>query len=274
MKITNRANLNQSLVNAIMNDPYDRGESDITVTQLIGPTQIRHLINKHWDEIGEDAIDRIWSLLGQAVHTILERSGDGVKEERLYLDVLGWKLGGQFDRLAYSEGILEDYKVTSAWSFIGGVKPEWETQLNVLAELCRINGYQIKKLKVIAIYRDWSKFKALQSAEYPKAQLGQIDIPLWSEEKCWEYIEDRIRLHQGPPQPCSQIETWYSGDRYAVMKKGRKSAVRVLDSTIEADEYIKAKDLKGHAIVHRPGVYKRCQDYCSVSKFCPQFNEL
>src|SRR3546814_2141867 len=62
---TNRLNLPASIVNAVSNDPYTRGNAHISITGLIGPARKRQLEIRHADEITEDAADRIWSLLGQ-----------------------------------------------------------------------------------------------------------------------------------------------------------------------------------------------------------------
>ena len=55
------------------------------------------------DEITADISERIWILLGQSVHTILERANEGRKdvlsELRMYSEVLGWTVSGQPDSL-------------------------------------------------------------------------------------------------------------------------------------------------------------------------------
>ena len=77
----------------------------------------------------EDAADRIYSLLGQAIHTILERSEsteDSMIERRLkalYDDI---SISGQIDRVDFTrEGqvIVQDWKVASTWEYIYGIKP-------------------------------------------------------------------------------------------------------------------------------------------------------
>ena len=73
MKYTNKLNLPQPLVSAIVNDKYDSGTSDISVTSLLKPYQLRAL-ERHHDKLTEDIADRIWSLLGQVIHGILERA--------------------------------------------------------------------------------------------------------------------------------------------------------------------------------------------------------
>ena len=103
MKITNKAGLPEAIVQAVRADPYDKGEARFSVTELIGPPIIRLLRQRHEDEVEEDAADRIWSLLGTAVHGVLERaasSEDGnieFIEKRLFIERLGVKIGGQID---------------------------------------------------------------------------------------------------------------------------------------------------------------------------------
>lgn len=271
MRVTNKFGLPESIVKAVENDPY-KGGGDISVTTLIAPPQMRLLSNHYRDELEEDASDRIWSLIGQAVHSILERIDDGsIKEQRLYMDVEGWSVSGQFDR--YLNKSLIDYKITSVWSVKQGVKREWEEQLNLLAVLCRANGYPVERLGVTAILRDWRKNEAYQYSDYPQSQVQTIPIPLWEIGNAMEFMVERVNLHQrvtsGEHIPCTNEERWYRGEKWAVMKKGRKSALRLLDTEVEAKEWIEKNDAKGE-IVHRPGNYIRCEQYCSVSKFCKQ----
>src|SRR5215472_16798226 len=74
MNLTNELNLPEPLVEAVRRDPYDRGDSDFTVSELVSPPRIVQLRRKHSGQFTEDASDRIFSLFGQAIHIILERS--------------------------------------------------------------------------------------------------------------------------------------------------------------------------------------------------------
>ena len=92
---TNHHNLPAALVAAVTNDAY-RGGGDISVTKLIDAPQRRVLGLRHAADIRVDVSERIWALLGQAVHHILERAGtDTLVEQRLFADIGGWKLSGQ-----------------------------------------------------------------------------------------------------------------------------------------------------------------------------------
>src|SRR6202142_1696526 len=88
MKYTNKQNLPQPIVKAVTNDSYNSGDCDISVTSLLKPPQMLALERLHKDDLEEDVSDRIWSLLGQVIHGILERAEEtAVAERRLYIDI-------------------------------------------------------------------------------------------------------------------------------------------------------------------------------------------
>lgn len=94
-------NLPQPIVDAVANDDYSRGNSDISVTQLISPPRMTALVREHWDTLEEDVSDRIFSLFGKAVHTILERAERvAIAEQRLYMKVGDWTVSGAMDRIS------------------------------------------------------------------------------------------------------------------------------------------------------------------------------
>ena len=195
MKLTNRFNLPDPIVNAVSNTGYTPGSSDITVTQLIQPPLIRHLTKKHWDELEEDVSARVWALFGTAIHHLLEMAYKGRTarvEERVYAEVLGWKLGGAFDVLEGSS--LSDYKVTSVYSSDG--KIEWERQLNILRWLLHKNNTEVTNLSITAIFRDWRPKEKLKNPDYPTVQMMKLPVKRWSLEETGKYSEERIAWHQ------------------------------------------------------------------------------
>jgi hypothetical protein len=277
MRITNKAGLPSAIVEAVQNDSYSPGSSDITVTQLIDPPRLVELRRQHQGELVEDAADRIYALLGQSIHTILERAeASALVEDRLYAEVDGWTIGGQFDRLMLIDGLLQDYKLCSVWEVINGLKPEREQQLNILRYLCEANGYEVGQLEAVAIFRDWSKSKAQYDASYPDQQVQRIPVRLWSMSETQDFIRERVRAHKaardGDLPDCTPDERWLRGEKYAVMKKGRKSAVRLFDTHKEAESRL--EDLKGDYIDHRPGQNIRCENYCPVADFCSQYQAI
>lgn len=271
--ITNKHGLPEALVKAVQNDPYSAGHSDISVTKLIDSPQRRQLLMQHVASIEEDVSERIWSLLGQAVHHILERAGtDTMVEERLYAEVEGWKLSGQFDRLHLASKTLSDYKVTTTYKAKGD--DNWTRQLNVLRWLAFQNGLIVDHLEIVAIFRDFRKSEAERNPEYPQQAVKVIPIPVWPLDETEAYIRERVMLHQvaqaGRPSwgmaTCTDEERWYTGDKWALMKPGSKRALRVLD-----EKPTEVPD--GLVLEHRPGIYRRCEQYCEVAKWCPQWQD-
>lgn len=279
MNLTNNFNLPKSIVNAVANDPYDN-KGTLSVTTLLKPPYMVALEQKHRDDITEDVSDRIYSLLGQSVHHILERAGsdEDLVEERFFHTVNGHKVSGQLDLLE-ANGTLNDFKVTSVWAIMAAMeegKSEWEAQLNMLAWLARLHGHEVSKLRIVAIARDWSPSKAQITAGYPR-RVEAIEFPLWSDEEQEAYIQQRVDLHTADRKAaCSESDRWAKPTRYAIMEKGKKRAKRVLDSVSEAQEYMTEHQLdpNTHSIETRHGENVRCQGYCSVAPFCPKYAAL
>lgn len=272
MNLTNIHDLPQALVDAVRNDPYTGG-GDISVTKLIDSAHRRVLLKKYGASVVEDVSERIWSLLGQAVHTILERANKSdIVEERLYSDVDGWSLSGQFDRMDLRNETLDDYKCTSVYKVMMSDMKEWERQLNVLRWLAIRNGYKVERLRIIAILRDWRKSDAKRKQDYPQKPVATIDIPVWPLDETYQYIRDRISLHQaaeagGTHIVCTDEERWYAGTTYALMKPGGKRAIKIFERKEDAESALTDSTF----IEERRGGYRRCEEYCEVSEFCEQY---
>jgi len=293
MKYTNKHKVPVEIIRAIENDQYSKGKSDISITGLIQPPRIRILREKYQDQITSDYSDEIWKILGQSIHTIMERANethkDTVTEQRLYAEVKGWVVSGQTDTISLADNTLKDLKVTSVWTIINAIKtgkPEWEQQLNCYAWLHRKEtGSKVDHLNIIALARDWNK-RELQKrgGDYPESMISTIDIPMWTTEQQEQFITDRVNLHQEAnalrdmeeePPICSDAERWKREDTFRVIKKGRKTAVRVFDSEDIAREYVQnSKPNKDLSVEHSLGECVRCTgNYCGVAEFCNQFME-
>jgi hypothetical protein len=219
-------------------------------------------------------------VFGTAVHYMLEKhaSEDSHTEDRDYTEVFGKKVGGQID--CYNEGVLSDYKVTSAWSIVHGSKiTDWTTQLNLYAYLLQQAGKPVTKVQIIAMLRDWDKHKAKYDPSYPQAAMIVVPLELWGQERVELWLQVRVTLFNANDlftdndlSPCSSEEMWESPTKYAVTKVGNKKASRVFDSQEEAENYLESCG-KGYAIQERIGERRRCQEYCPVSNFCNIWKE-
>lgn len=289
MQITNRYNLPSAIVNNVLNDEYSRGDAMLSVTQLLNSPRIVILQRLNEGKMSVDVVDRLPSLLGTAMHKVLEKGanpGDLV-EERFFLEILGWKISGAVDlQIPKDDGSWEinDYKMTSVYSVMSE-KWEWEAQLNMYAYLMRESkGRRVTSMKIVAILKDWNRKQGAFKPDYPEAPVVVVDVPVWDDARQKEYIEGRVAIHQanamaldngGQIDYCSDQERWLRNEKWAVTKKGRKSAVKLFDTEEEANDWIARQDDGGSlACEHRVGEPVRCAgNYCGVSQWCRQWLE-
>jgi hypothetical protein len=284
--ITNKFDLPAPLVEAVKNDGYSNSGT-LSVTTLIKPPQAYAIELAHKDELTEDASDRIWALLGQATHTILERAAatlgdDYLIEQRFFATLEGMKVSGQCDVIRKSTKTVQDYKVTSAYaakSAIAEGKSEWALQLSMLAALARHNGQDVERGQIVAILKDWSRRTAEEEAKkassfgapcsYPQANVIVLDIPLMSNAETIEWMRARVNQFkaaiEGNPPLCTDEERWKQPGKTALMKQGRKTAVKLFDSAAEIGPLP-----AGHYIEERPTKFNRCEAYCNAVQWCPQ----
>jgi hypothetical protein len=274
----NKLGLPQALVDAVSNDPYSKGDAEVSVTGLLKPLRCVMLERKHGDEITEDAADRLYAMYGQLIHSLLERANKDknvTTERRLFMEIDGVKISGAMDSMDSQDGKLRDWKFVTSWKFKNGVVPtEWEQQQNAYAELLRHNGHTVKSLEIVGLLRDHSKLEAKRDAGYPQLPVAIMPIPLWPQEKALAFLRGRIAEYKKAKEilpECTPEERWAKDDVYAVMKEGRKSAVKLHDNAVTAATH--ATEVGGY-VVKRPGEQTRCENYCSVAPFCAQFKKL
>ena len=284
MKITNNHNIPAPLYRAICKDEYDKGDSDVTVTTLIKPVQIQVLEKQHYKDIEVDALDNLCMFLGHSVHKALEESSDdAIVEQRFYKtfnlgENLGSvKLGGCVDYYDPFTETITDYKLTNVFSVKEGCKDDWINQLNCYAHLVRANGFPIKKLQICAIIKDWSRSMANSNPDYPSEPVLVIDVPVWRDEEAEAYISSKLKsyicgIRQNIYQCCSEEDTWQKPDSYKVFKGSNTRATKSFATREEALMWIdSSKDADKYRIVCLQGRRTRCENFCRVSKWCPQY---
>lgn len=285
MKITNKFNLPQTLVNVVERPTYTKGKAHLSVTELIGSPRITQLRAKYDDQIEVDVSDMIWSVFGSAVHHILEQGKDAthIVEQRIHGELDGWKVSGAIDlQIVHEDGIeINDYKTVGAWGVMNE-KIDWEQQLNCYAWLVEtVKKIPVTKLGIVAIVRDWSRRDAESRQGYPKAPVVVLDIPLWDMAGREAYIRDRIHAHSDALfasetnetlPPCTPAECWEKPAVYAVKKEGNVRAKSLHSTQEEADSAVE-KLGKGYSVEFRPGERTRCANFCPVSQWCDQYKE-
>lgn len=295
MRITNRYNLPAPFVKAASSFISKPRPGKLSVTELISPPQVRWLRIKNWDSIEEDAADRVWALIGSAMHKVLQDFAEGenvIAEEYVKMDVLGYELRGVLDLLSTDDvfslsdgGVIHDYKMCSWYAVKDGPKDEWVQQLNVYAAMLRETaGIEVNSIKIVPVIRDWSRATAMREKGYPeKMVMPPIELKLWDHQHTMQFIRERVYAHKradetGDYGSCSSLDRWERPDRWKVVKKGAQRALRSLETKEGAEQWLADyvdKDPKKRtgiaSITHQKGESVRCADYCQVSKFCLQW---
>lgn len=212
------------------------------------------------------------------MHKALEDAGleNSFQEPLLKMKFGGVILRGSPDNILPGE--LEDYKMKTVEAYFNHSNKDvemLERQLNPYRfMLWGIFRLPIDKLTAHIFLMNWVKRRAKFEHNYPPKPHFAVDVPVWTLSKTAEYLLERIALFLKPIEEteiCSPSERWAQKTEFAVMKKGRKKAVRCLPTREEAEKYIEEKG--GDSIVERPGNDNRCTGYCSVSVFCPYYKE-
>lgn len=286
MKITNKHNLPQTIVNVLKRPTYSKGRANLSVTQLINSPKIVALSNKFQDELEEDAADMVWSIFGSAVHSVLEHGKDPnhVVEERIHAELDGWRISGAIDlQIKNDDGTISvrDYKTTSAWSVMNE-KIEWEQQLNIYAFLVeKVKGVLVRDLGIVAIIRDWNRRDSTTREGYPEAPVKELPIRLWPMADREAFVLHRIAQHSacefameaGEQLPrCSPEDMWEKPTIYAVRKKGGVRA-KTLHATAEDARVAVEKLGADYEVEVRPGERTRCANFCPVNGYCQQWRD-
>jgi len=282
-----------------MADPYlgprpNPSERLISVTSLINAPRIVRLLALHRAELPLDTVgDDTWKLLGTAVHAALEKAAASADpapllvehrcETTVSVDGTPWTVSGQLDVLE-ADGVLWDWKITSAWSVSDGRggKSEWSAQLNTLRWLLERSGTvprgTVRGLAVWAILRDWSASQARRDPGYPQAQEVALPYPTWTDDEVQSYVLDRLRRHEAARASlpdCTAEERWARDAGYAVLKSSKSvRAERVLPTLEDARRY-RDEIMGGKGLIEeRPGTPKRCLEYCAVRSVCSYAKSL
>ncbi len=282
MSISNNYNLPLPLYKALSKERYAPIAGRLSATALIDAPLVRVLMMKHAKEIEEDASERMWAVLGTAIHWVIEQNGS--KEASEAKRICKHKSGATLVCIGdfYENQILTDWKVTSTWSWLLGGKSSWEKQLNVVKYIYELNEMPVKEMYVYAILRDWVKSKSYDR-DYPDIPFQGVKIPIWEPEKLEKYIDERVEAHLfaeslidsiGNVPICTPEERWQRPDTYAVKREGIKRAVRVFDTNDEAEKFMEKAKAKDLFIENRKGSEIRCNSFCSVNRFCEYFKSL
>lgn len=289
--ITNKLNLPQPFVDAATSS-HRYKPNRYSVTEVLGGTCEAVLKRRHAGEGEEDVSDRLWAVLGSAVHKVLEMAQSAPEqhqEQWICVPVTvptadgkkTYQLSGIFDLFDEATGTVTDWKVTSVYTVLFRDFEKWRKQVLAYCWMLRQKGYDAHRGQIVAMLRDHNMRKARTEKDYPPHPVFVIEWDFTEEEIAqagagiadW-YLEAKAQeaLPDDELEPCSPEARWHKPDTWAVVKDGNKRAARVLDDPDEASvlcDQLAKKTGKTHHVEFREGEDTRCQSYCSVAQFCP-----
>lgn len=282
MKITNKFGLPESLVKACDTGKHNKPGEVSATTLLQGVKQII-LTDRHWEELEDDVSDRVWALFGTAVHKLLEEANPTAFTEESFSSKVGGKtVTGRVDLYDMANKTLTDYKTANVWKVIFGDYEDWRRQGLIYAWLMRNEGLTVDRCRFVAMLRDWSAGEALRKPDYPKSQVATFEFDVTEESlaEIERFIKEKVASLEAAEsagddelEPCSPEERWDRPSTYAVMKEGRKTAVRVFEDKTEAEK-MAAESGKGFSVLERKGKSVRCESYCPCREFCSYWKSL
>jgi hypothetical protein len=322
VRITNTSDVSLPLAVWLIDDEYDYIKTDnpyISVTTLMKP--IRQILLPERIPVEQrqsDVVDYIARAMGSSMHTSIERAWtknyrrslallgypEGMinrvminpsdeeldahpdpipvyLEQRVLKEFNGWTIGGKFDMVA--EGLVQDFKSTSVWSWVHGTRDEDHVVQGSLYKWLNPDKITGDFIRINYIFTDWTKMMLANTPNYPPRKVMHKDIRLWSVEDTEKWVAaklNQINKHKNSLEKdiphCTDEELWRSDPVFKYYSDPTKASDPKAKSTKnfptrrEADQY-KAEKGKG-IVVEKPGEVKAC-GYCSGYDACTQKNQ-
>ena len=285
MKITNNLNLPKPFVSAVERE-YSYTDKRYSVTQILKGSKEAILTRRHDAEITQDVADMIWLIFGTAVHKVLEDSTEGsdeFKEEKIVIDMPnGYTLSGIFDLYSASQKKVTDYKTGTVWKVIYGDWEDYRRQMLAYAYMLNKLGFECECGENVMVLKDWSATKAKTDPSYPPHPVHVQHFDFNKEDFAFieklllakfDEVERFEQLKDDEIPECSPEDRWATPTKYAVMKKGRKTAIKLHDSIAEANKMVEDLGHDQHYVEVRKGSDKKCCEYCNCCEFCNYWKE-
>lgn len=315
MKISNITGIPLPLAVWLVHDDYDYVDKPnyISATTLMKPLRhivlpkrvapkqrsldVADLIATSWGTAVHDSIEKAWTTghalamkkLGYPDHAIDRVLINPTPEElaakqhpipiyfekRAFREIDGFTIGGKFDMV--TEGIVNDFKSTSAYTWVYGGRAEEHKLQGSLYRWLNPDIITEDFIRIIYLFTDWQALQARTNKDYPQSRLEYVDIPLMSLDETESWVRAKlslVRRHLDTPEPklphCTDAELWRSETvhkYYADPAKTEGKATKNFASLAEANSF---KIQKGKGIVITvPGEVKRCS-YCDAAPICTQ----
>jgi len=223
-----------------------------------------------------DASDKLQTLFGTAVHSILEgEDTDEVKYEYKVVAVFDVaNIGhvsvlGTIDEYWPDKNMIIDNKTALVSSINHPIDSDYEKQVNIYAYLLGLWDKQIPILKIRYLLKDWTKAAASrQPYDYPQSMIIERECPVMGKNDVEDLIKSRLIDHfLSPDRACTDQERNFFNEKpYSVMGANKSRAVRNFATAYEAQEFIMESG-KPYTVVFK-GDDMNCRVYCDSRSVC------
>lgn len=315
MKLTNTTGISLPLAVWLASDNYDfvAGDKSISATALLKPVRQILLKERLTEETREtpDVSDFLASRLGHSIHDGIEQAWKAsykaalsklgypdhlinrVKvnpekiepndipvwiEQRGSREIKGYTISGKFDMVL--EGVLQDFKSTSVYTYIKGSKDEDYCLQGSIYRWIHQDKITADHINIQFIFTDWSRAQARSQKDYPQQRVLSHRVELMSIEETEAWITNKLNelekyaLADETEIPrCSDKELWRGETVYKYFADPQKTdgrATKNFTNLSEANAF-RASKAKG-IVLTVPGKVKACS-YCPAFLSCTQKDE-
>ena len=314
----NGHNLDLSVALWLATDDYAHNSEVISVTKLIKSVRQIVLASRvPEEERTVDVVNLLASRMGTAIHDSIEKSWvhsykkslaalgyskqiiesvminpsqedldnnpDKIPvytERRTQKDIGGYTLSGEYDFCA--EGRVEDFKSTSTYVYMKGVKDEEYRLQGSMYRWLDPETITQDEMAIQFVFTDWKRSEAARNPDYPSTPVKAYQIPLLSYEETEQWIKDKlaqVSANMDTPEPelprCTTKDLWQDATVYKyyadpVSATLGKKSTKNFTSSQAAHEHMGNKG-KG-IVIDVPGKVKAC-NYCEGFSACTQKDE-
>lgn len=200
-------------------------------------------------------------------------------EQRLKKTIGKWTITGKFDFIG--EGIVQDFKTASVWSYMNQVNATKQTQQGSIYRWLGPELITADEMHIHHIFMDWKAAMVKTDPNYPAQRFKRQIFPLLSVQETEAFIRNKIRLieqYWNAPEEeipeCDTEDLWRSDPVWKYYKNPAKTARSTKNFDNAHDARIRSIEDGSVGIVKEiPGQVTACK-YCPAFAACTQKDRL
>jgi hypothetical protein len=189
------------------------------------------------------------------------------------------KVSGKFDFV--SDGILEDFKSTSVYSYQSGSNNQKYIEQGSIYRWLFPEIITADEMYIQFIFTDWSKGRTYADKSYPKNRIVPHKLQLMPVHETEKFVTKRVNditklmgASQDQLPLCTKEELWQKDDIYKYYKDPKKKARSTKNFTTKSEAVARlVKDGSIGVVDFFPGEVIHCK-YCDVVGICDQAKSL